>query len=64
MMQYLVNVAGVCGVPGAPFYAPDSPQAGKDWHVRISFCCPTEQLKKALANLAEAEGLLATALAA
>ena len=54
-MRYLVNVAGVCGVPGAPFYAPDSPSAGADWHVRISFCCEMEQLKSALANLATAE---------
>jgi aspartate aminotransferase len=54
-MRYLVNVAGVCGVPGTPFYAPDSPSAGSDWHVRISFCCETAQLKTALANLAHAE---------
>jgi aspartate/methionine/tyrosine aminotransferase len=58
MMRYLVNVAGVCGVPGAPFYAPDSPAAAHDWHVRISFCCETAQLKAALANLATAEGML------
>lgn len=58
MMRYLVNVAGVCGVPGAPFYAPDSPQAAKDWHVRISFCCDLAQLKTAVANMAEAEKLL------
>lgn len=55
MMRYLVNVAGVCGVPGTPFYAPDSPSATADWHVRISFCCETAQLKTALSNLAEAE---------
>ncbi len=55
MMQYLVNVAGVCGVSGTPFYAPDSPAAANDWHVRISFCCETEQLKTAIANLANAE---------
>lgn len=54
-MRYLVNVAGVCGVPGTPFYAPDSPSASADWHVRISFCCEMAQLKTALANLAEAE---------
>lgn len=58
MMRYLVNVAGVCGVPGVPFYAPDSPSAGDDWHVRISFCCEMEQLKSALGNLANAEKLL------
>ncbi len=55
MMRYLVNVAGVCGVPGAPFYAPDSPQAASDWHVRISFCCEMEQLKTVVANLEQAE---------
>lgn len=57
-MQYLVNVAGVCGVPGTPFYAPDSPSAAADWHVRISFCCEMAQLDAALANLAAAEKLL------
>ena len=57
-MRYLVNVAGVCGVPGTPFYAPDSPSAAADWHVRISFCCEMAQLKAALANLADAEKLL------
>lgn len=57
-MQYLVNVAGVCGVPGTPFYAPDSPSATADWHVRISFCCEMAQLDAALANLAAAEKLL------
>ena len=60
-MRYLVNVAGVCGVPGTPFYAPDSPSAASDWHVRISFCCEMEQLKAALANLATAEKLLVAA---
>jgi aspartate aminotransferase len=54
-MRYLVNVAGVCGVPGTPFYAPDSPAARGDWHVRISFCSETAQLKAALTNLAHAE---------
>lgn len=60
-MRYLVNVAGVCGVPGAPFYAPDSPAAANDWHVRISFCGETAQLKTALANLAQAEKSLIAA---
>lgn len=58
MTRYLVNVAGVCGVSGAPFYAPDSPSAATDWHVRMSFCCETEQLKAALGNLASGEKLL------
>jgi len=64
MMRYLVNVAGVCGVPGTPFYAPAtstqqaSPAAGRDWHVRISFCCEKEQLAAALANLKNAEAKL------
>lgn len=57
-MRYLVNVAGVCGVPGTPFYAPDSPAAAGDWHVRISFCCEMAQLKTTLANLAHAEKML------
>ena len=55
MMRYLVNVAGVCGVPGVPFYAPDSPQAANDWHVRISFCGSKEQLATVISNLATAE---------
>ena len=54
-MRYLVNVAGVCGVPGTPFYAPDSPAAASDWHVRISFCCELAQLQRVVANLATAE---------
>ena len=64
MMRYLVNVAGVCGVPGTPFYAPAagtqqaSPAASRDWHVRISFCCEKEQLVAALANLKTAEANL------
>ena len=61
MMRYLVNVAGVCGVPGVPFYAPDSPSAANDWHVRISFCCETTQLQTALANLKAAEQKLTAA---
>lgn len=58
MNQYLVNVAGVCGVSGTPFYAPDSPAAADDWHIRISFCCELAQLKTVLANLASAESRL------
>jgi aspartate/methionine/tyrosine aminotransferase len=59
MMRYLVNVAGVCGVPGVPFYAPDSPAGQRDWHVRITFCGETEQLKRAIAALKDAEAKLA-----
>ncbi len=58
MMRYLVNVAGVCCVPGAPFYAPDSPAAQKDWHVRMTFCGEEKSLATALANLKEAESQL------
>jgi aspartate/methionine/tyrosine aminotransferase len=61
MNRYLVNVAGVCGVPGAPFYAPESPAAASDWHVRISFCCDMAQLKAAMENLAQAEAKLTPA---
>lgn len=58
MMRYLVNVAGVCGVSGTPFYAVGSPAAEHDWHVRISFCCPKEQLERVVKNLAESEAKL------
>ena len=58
MMRYLVHVAGVCGVPGGPFFAPDSPSATTDWHVRISFCCEMSQLARALAGLSKAESSL------
>ncbi len=58
MMRYLVNVAGVCCVPGAPFYAPDSPAAQQDWHVRMTFCGEEKSLATALANLKEAESKL------
>lgn len=59
MLRYLVHVAGVCGVSGAPFYAPDSPAAGQDWHVRISFCGEEAQLQQLVANLQAGEALLA-----
>lgn len=55
MARYLVNVAGVCGVPGVPFFAPESPAGAADWHVRISFCGDEAQLTRVLSNLAEAE---------
>ncbi len=58
MMRYLVNVAGVCGVPGTPFYAVGSPAAAADWHVRISFCCEKAQLERVISNLAGAEAQL------
>lgn len=53
--RYLVNVAGVCGVPGGPFFAPDSPAGAADWHARISFCGEEAQLKRVISNLAENE---------
>jgi aspartate aminotransferase len=58
MMRYLIYVAGVCGVPGTPFYAPDSPARLEDWHVRISFCCEMDQLERVIANLTKAEAAL------
>lgn len=58
MNRYLVFVAGVCGVPGTPFYAAGSPAAAADWHVRISFCCEMDQLKRVIANLQAAEAKL------
>lgn len=61
MNRFLVYGAGVCGVPGTPFYASGSPAAGDDWHVRISFCSEMEQLKRVIANLQAAEAKLAPA---
>ncbi len=58
MNRYLVFIAGVCGVSGTPFYGVGSPAANADWHVRISFCCELEQLKRVIANLARAEAQL------
>lgn len=58
MMRYLVNTAGVCGVPGVPFYAPASPAGKDDWHVRITFCCPKDQLERTVKNLQETEAKL------
>lgn len=58
MNRFLVFVAGVCGVPGTPFYGVGSPAAEADWHVRISFCCEMEQLKRVIANLQAAEAKL------
>lgn len=58
MNRYLVYIAGVCGVPGTPFYGVGSPAAEGDWHVRISFCCEMAQLTRVIANLATAEGKL------
>lgn len=61
MNQYLVNVVGVCGVPGVPFFAPDSPAGANDWHVRISFCGEEVQLNTVLANLKSCEQKLKAA---
>lgn len=58
MMRYLVNVAGVCCVPGAPFYAPGSPAAGAEWHVRMTFCGEEKSLTAALEGLKNAEAQL------
>jgi aspartate aminotransferase len=58
MNRYLVYIAGVCGVSGTPFYGVGSPAAAGDWHIRISFCCEMEQLKRVIANLARAEAQL------
>lgn len=58
MQRYLVNVAGVCGVSGTPFYAPDSPSAAADWHVRISFCCDMAQLERVIEKLKATEAKL------
>jgi aspartate aminotransferase len=59
MLRYLVNVAGVCAVAGTAFYAPDSPAAAADWHVRFSFCNETEELTRGISKLAAAEQRLA-----
>lgn len=58
LMTYLVEIAGVQGVGGTPFYAPDSPLAARDWHVRITFCGDKAELEKACAKLREAEAIL------
>jgi aspartate/methionine/tyrosine aminotransferase len=59
MLQYLVKVAGICAVAGSAFYAPGSPAAGSDWHVRFSFCNDTAELQRGLQKLANAEQKLA-----
>lgn len=64
MLRYLVNVAGVCAVAGTAFYAPHSPAAARDWHVRMSFCNETEELVRGLQKLADAEQKLQQAKAA
>ncbi len=58
VMMYLVEVAGVQGVGGAPFYAPGSPLAAQDWHVRITFCGDMAELERACAKLQRAEAVL------
>lgn len=58
LMTYLVEVAGVQGVGGTPFYAPGSPLAAEDWHVRITFCGDRAELEKACAKLKQAESVL------
>ncbi len=58
LMTYLVEVAGVQGVGGTPFYAPGSPLAADDWHVRITFCGDKAELEKACSKLKQAEAVL------
>lgn len=62
--RYLVYVAGMCGVSGQAFYAPGSPAATRDWHVRMSFCNDEAELVRGLAKLVAAEGKLKLAKAA
>ena len=62
--RYLVYVAGVCGVSGQAFYAPGSPAAARDWHVRMSFCNEEAELVRGLAKLVAAEAKLKLAKAA
>ncbi len=62
--KYLVYVAGVCAVSGTAFYAPGSPAAEHDWHVRMSFCNDEAELARGLKNLKQAEAKILTAQAA
>lgn len=62
--RYLVYVAGMCGVSGQAFYAPGSPAAARDWHIRMSFCNDEAELTRGLAKLIAAEGKLKLAQAA
>lgn len=55
MLRYLVEVVGICAVGGQAFYAPGSPAAQTDWHVRMSFCNEEAELARGLEKLAEAE---------
>jgi len=48
----------VQGVGGTPFYAPGSPLAAKDWHVRITFCGDKAELEAACEGLKKAESLV------
>jgi aspartate aminotransferase len=58
-MRYLAYVAGICPVQGTPFYAPGSPFAATDWHIRFTFCGEMTDLKKGLEQLIAAEAKLA-----
>jgi aspartate/methionine/tyrosine aminotransferase len=58
LMRYLVFVAGICPVQGTPFFAPGSPAAETDWHVRMSICNDIAELERGLAKLLKAESHL------
>lgn len=58
MMRYLAYVVGICPVQGTPFYAPKSPFAANDWHIRFTFCGEMADLKRGLEKLAAGEAKL------
>lgn len=58
LMRYLAYVAAICPVQGTPFYAPGSPFALSDWHIRFTFCGDMSDLEKGLEGLVAAEAKL------